>query len=365
MLKVGIKLAQTAYRVAGAAANEAVELAGIQDQVESFGRGLEAVPGVKDAKHIARTVGGYLGRKELPLYKEEAGPNKVGIEQVKLFDKDRSRPIPTTVYYPKDNKKKSPVVVLSHGLAGNSLTYRYLGKHLASYGYTVFQPIHEGSDTKATLTRTPLLAFSNKELVNRMEDVSFVLDEVQKKHFPAAINKHADLEKVALVGHSFGAIEAQALAGVKVKDNDGNLIPVKEDRIDAFVAMSPFGDSFPSHLVGLDTDTYDKVEKPIFYMSGDHDGIFTLGKGPAVHNTAYLRTGSEEKYNLVIADGQHADFAQVLGVEDKGVADMAKSTTLAFLDAQLRHDQKAEKYLNNELPEVAVSRGSTASVPHI
>lgn len=319
----------------------------------------------KVAGFAGRVLDGFRYPKE-PAYKAQTGPYKVDASYTTVVDEKRQRKIPMAVYYPKGLAKKgsSPVVVMSHGLAGNALTYQYYGQHLASHGYTVLQPTHVGSDTKAVLTKSPVFTFTQGELKERVADIQYTLDMVEDrdKRLPAKLTDSADMKNVALAGHSFGAITGAAMAGAEVKDEEGEKIPLGDKRIDAFIAMSPYGDSLPSHLVGLDVGTYGNIEKPILYLSGSKDGLFTLGKGPTVHSGPFQGTGTDEKYHLVIGGTRHAEFAQVIGIFDRRTVEMTESTSTAFLDAYLKKDKAAREYLTDELPAIARTRDSWAFI---
>ncbi len=320
------------------------------DKIKSFGG--RVLKGVSNTK--------------VPAYKAGDGPYKVSARYTSFVDESRQRKIPMAVYYPKGmtKAKSSPVVVMSHGLAGNIATYQYFGKHLASHGYTVLQPTHVGSDTTAVLTKSPVFTFTQGELKQRAADIDFTLDLVENKdkRLPKELTDSADMRRVALAGHSFGGITAVAMAGAEVKDDEGNRVPFQDKRIDAFISMSPYGDSLPSHLLGVDVNTYDKINKPILYLSGDKDGLFTFGKGPTAHSGPFQGTGTDDKYHVVIGGTRHAEFAQVVGLVDRKTVEMTGSTSTAFLDAYLKKDKAAKAYLTEELPAVARTRESWAFI---
>lgn len=320
----------------------------------------------KVAGFAGRVLKGLSSSPKEPAYKAETGPHKVTTKYTTFIDESRQRRIPMAMYYPKGmtEKSSSPVVVMSHGLAGNVATYQYFGHHLASHGYTVLQPTHEGSDTKAVFTKTPLFTFTQGELKQRAADVEYTLDLVENKDkkLPKELTDSADMKRVALAGHSFGGITTVAMAGTDVKDDEGKKIPLKDNRIDAFISMSPYGDSLPSHLLGVDVETYDNINKPILYLSGEKDGLFTFGKGPTVHSGPYQKTATDEKYHVVIGGARHAEFAQVIGLIDSRTAELTESTSTAFLDAYLKKDKAAKEYLTEELPAVARTRKSWAFI---
>jgi len=311
-----------------------------------------------------------INRPEFPTYKQSEKTYDAAIENFDLRDESRDRDVPLTVYYPKNKEEleSSPVVVMSHGLAGNSLTYRYFGQHLAEHGYTVLQPTHVGSDTKSFLLKPSwniiddaLGIFSQQELVDRGRDVSFALDQLAEGRLGEDVQSKVDLENVALAGHSFGALTTQAMAGVTVKDEEGREVPIQDDRFDAFIAMSPYGDSVPTHLLGMDPESYEEIKKPLLTLSGDKDWLFTGTGGPKVHLDTFYGAGSDRKYHVVIGNTFHASFAQVFGTLGP-TKEMTNSTSLAFLDANLKGDEEAQAYLDKDLQRVAASRKSVALV---
>ena len=318
------------------------------------------------AKEVAKRALKGLARPKLPLYGESEGPFGVDIKRLEFKDESRNRDIPLVVYSPKDKEdlEKSPVVVFSHGLAGNQYTYRYFGKHLASHGYTVLQPTHKGSDTTSFVRRPSVKIFSQGELVDRGKDVSFALDLLEQGKLPDDVTSKVDLENVALAGHSFGALTAQAMAGVVVTDRSGREVPIEDDRFDAYIAMSPYGDSLPTHLLGMNPKTYDHIEKPLLTISGDHDRLFTGGEGPRVHRDTFNGASSKHKYHMEIDKTVHASFAQMFGIVGITAA-VTNSTSLAFLDAHLKEKKEAHEYLLKEMPKVARSYNSDAFIgPH-
>lgn len=363
MLKLGIRTLRTATRTALKTTEAVATALGVEEQVEKFQKGVESLPLVKPVTDLAVGAADFVAPEHQPLYKQEAGPHDVGTHRETFVDESRGREVPLTVYYPEESAEKSPVVVVSPGLGGNGATYRYLGKHLASHGYTVLQPTHEGSDTKAVLTN-PLKSYNQGELADRKADLSFSLDLLSEGQLPDEVSENADLEQVALAGHSFGALTAQAMAGVVTRDGEGQELDLKDERFDAFIAMSPFGDSAPTKLLGMDPQTYDQIDQPIMYISGDKDRALVLGKGVQAHRVPYEQTASKDKYFLEVGGAHHLDFGQVFGLADRNTADMTKSTSLAFLDAHLKGEEPAQAYLADDLPGIARSRDSMASVPN-
>jgi predicted dienelactone hydrolase len=127
--------------------------------------------------------------------------------------------IKVDIYKPKQWKTgKTPVVVASHGLASNPEHFADRGKHLASYGYVVAVPQHPGSDliyAKNVLKGTRKEVFDINEFINRPRDISYVIDELQRRN-NSEFGGRLNLNSVGAIGHSFGGYTVLALAGAQI-----------------------------------------------------------------------------------------------------------------------------------------------------
>ncbi|MHC4606558.1 MAG: alpha/beta hydrolase family protein, partial [Planctomycetota bacterium] len=83
--------------------------------------------------------------KKAPAY-DEPGPLKVETKEFKGL-KDRRRDLPIKAHYP-DAKGPFPLVVISHGGAGNWDANKHQAKHLASHGYVVLCTTHPYSNAR-------------------------------------------------------------------------------------------------------------------------------------------------------------------------------------------------------------------------
>src|SRR5258706_5091798 len=106
-----------------------------------------------------------------------------------------------------------PVIIFSHGLGGSREGGALWGRHWASHGYIVVHLQHIGSDEAVWKDKKPHDAVgSMKRAMNlensrlRIGDVKFALDEMARlRDAGAAPFKHADLARIGMSGHSFGA----------------------------------------------------------------------------------------------------------------------------------------------------------------
>ena len=285
-------------------------------------------------------------------------------------DGNRERVLPLKVRLP-DGADSVPLVIFSHGLGGSREGGKAWGEHWSANGYLVIHLQHPGSDDalwkgpgegapKQRLAR----GATAEQLLGRVDDVRFVLDEISrlrtKADAPAWI-KRADLTRIAMTGHSFGALTTMALAGVRYP---GPIKTLAEPRIKAFIAFSP-------SVQGLKRswpERYGEMARPFLSVTGTIDGD-VMSTGSNAKNRAALFDAQPvgDKYRVIFDGGDHAVFgggnwrdgawmSAVTG-DSKNVTDAATAAiirehtqriTLQFLDAYLRGDVKAKAWLGND-----------------
>jgi predicted dienelactone hydrolase len=136
--------------------------------------------------------------------------------KLQLFDKSRQREMDVLLVQPQRWREgKTPVIIFSHGLASRPDDFEDDAKQLASYGYVVALPRHSGSDFNQM--QEMLQGFSREifkvdEFINRPLDVSYVIDELEKRN-RGEFNGRLNLKNVGVMGHSFGGYTALAVAG--------------------------------------------------------------------------------------------------------------------------------------------------------
>ncbi|MDJ0844055.1 MAG: alpha/beta hydrolase [Crocosphaera sp.] len=139
--------------------------------------------------------------------------------RLRLFDESRQREFEVLLVQPQRWREgKIPVIVFSHGLASRPDDFEEDAQQLASYGYVVALPQHPGSDFNQL--QEMLQGFSREivkvdEYVNRPQDVSYVIDELERRN-RGEFEGRLDLDNVGVMGHSFGGYTALALAGAKL-----------------------------------------------------------------------------------------------------------------------------------------------------
>ncbi len=125
------------------------------------------------------------------------------------------------IYLPKvPERRPLPVIVFSHGLGADRLSYQYLAQHLASHGFVVAVPEHPGSNAEqliALLNGQADEVADPTEFVDRPLDIKFLLDELgRRSQSDPLYYRRLNLQQVGVIGHSFGGYTALALAGAKL-----------------------------------------------------------------------------------------------------------------------------------------------------
>ena len=157
----------------------------------------------------------------LPFDATQPRSGRVEEFTLNLDDKGRNRKLPVDIYWSKAATVEKPVIVFTHGLGSVRTELQYLARHLASYGFVVAAVEHPGSNqansNAAIEGKTRLL--QPQEFLQRPQDISFVIDELEK------LNKIADnplkgklaTNKVMVVGYSFGGGTALSVAGARLQ----------------------------------------------------------------------------------------------------------------------------------------------------
>lgn len=322
------------------------------------------------------------GARAQDLYEATPGPYPVQKQDLDWRDEARQRDVPVRLYVPqtrsgagpysrdvcvpgKDGKPGEPVppgpfavIVFSHGMGASRQTYGYICEHLASHGYLVVAPTHIGSDTSAIREELaqhrrdgargkrdlPLVVENTADpenLKNRPLDVAFVLDRIGKDK---ELCKLADLSRVGVAGHSFGAHTAMEVAGMTVELPARPRASFRDARVKAAVAMSPQG----AGAMGVVRESWKGVAVPVLFLTGTKD----YGQGERAadwRREAFDAIKGVDEYLLVLKDATHFTFAQGPGMglraEHAREAAMIKAATTAFFDAYVKGDARAKAWL--------------------
>lgn len=247
------------------------------------------------------------------------------------------RAFPVDLYLP-ERESPAPIVVISHGLGSNRYSYQYLAQHLAGHGFAVIVPEHQGSNAEriqALLTGQADQVAESAEFINRTQDIQLILDNLaQQAQTQSELIGRLDFETIGVVGQSFGGYTALALAGATLnfdhldsmcpsteqietgRDRSLNLslllqcraldlaatqtdslqLSLKDERIDAVIAINPIG----SAIFG--PDGIDDIDIPVMMMTGSAD-IVAPTLWEQVYPFSWLQT--PEKFLVTMHRGTH------------------------------------------------------------
>jgi predicted dienelactone hydrolase len=285
------------------------------------------------------------------------------------------------LYQPKSDwtpstlrERPLPVIAISHGMASNRQTFAYLAKHLASHGFAVAVIEHEDMSLakfdRVLAGRESFPGANN--LIDQPLDISYVLDRLEAE-------TNLDLERVGLVGQSFGGYSALALSGgtlipeanatecqsenyadvlldlsslAKCTFNQHYQDPVKlrDPRVKAVIAINPMAKIFGS--AGMS-----QIETPTMIISGSNDLIMPP-VAEQIEPFSWLNNNLE-KYLVLVKPATHFSFLQeglgVLPVPDEVVGPRpiyaypaVKTLSTAFFQDYLFQQSQAQTYLRSD-----------------
>ena len=231
-------------------------------------------------------------------------------------DPERQRNVPVRLRWPDENRFAGPwpVVIFSHGLGGTREGGSVWGEAWTDAGFVVVHVQHTGSDLNAVrgVTRTftdqrALRTLTTPEqLMARLLDVSFVLNEIEKRHSAKQDLWHmVRPTQVGLAGHSFGAHTTMGMAGQRYPGFEG----VLEPRLASFIAFSP---TVP--LVGSAQRAFERLSRPLLSITGTRDSdVVGVGATPEKRKAVFAALPSGDKAHLVLMDADHMTFAGQVG----------------------------------------------------
>ncbi|MBL7491785.1 dienelactone hydrolase family protein [Frankia sp. AgB1.9] len=260
---------------------------------------------------------------------DELGGHGVGYQTVTIVDEFRNRTLTTAVWYPSEarlprpggtaggsvnpasyeiaprvgiqsrvavadapvERGRFPLVVISHGSAGNRVQLASLAEVLASHGYVVAAPDHPGdtmADFAAGRDESQIGEASDRPL-----DVSAVIDWMlcPDREFGPVLNP----DQVAVVGFSFGGLTA-------LVSPVGFVHAPGDPRVRVVVAISPASEVLPAGVVA-------RIRVPTLLIGGTVDPLT-----PIEHNadqTFGELTSAPDRLEVRVPQGTHNSFTDL------------------------------------------------------
>jgi predicted dienelactone hydrolase len=326
---------------------------------------------VQVAEASPRPIGNTSIFAQMPDLRKP-GPVGYSKQSLMLNDIRRSRTIPVDLYLPQLSGGSAPVIVISHGLGSDRMTFAYLATHLASYGFAVAVPEHPGSNAQQVQALINGLAnevTAPAELIDRPSDIKFLLDELGRS-FGGQLN----LQKVGVLGQSFGGYTSLALIGAKInfeqlrKDcapssDSLNLslllqcralalppiqYPLQDERVKAAIAINPVG----STIFGQ--SQISQIQVPLMLVSASNDTV-APALAEQIEPFTWLKTPN--KYLVLLQNGTHFSTlaestggvplpAQAIGPRPDIAQDYMKALSLAFFETYVANNPDYRVYLS-------------------
>lgn len=276
-------------------------------------------------------------------------------------DEARKREIPVLVYLPAGTNA-APVVLFSHGLGGTRHGSAFLGRHWAARGYAAVFMQHPGSDDSVwrgqpaggRMARMEAAASAENFLL-RVRDVPAVIDQlgVWNTGKDPLLRRRFDTDRIAMTGHSFGAVTTQAVSGQTLAGAD----LCTDRRIKAAVIFSPSG---PRR--GGAEKAFGAVTLPWLLMTGTEDVSRIGGIDVASRLSVFPALPPGGKYEVVLDGAQHSAFTERAlpgegGKRNPNHHRVILALSTAFLDAWLKGDADAKAWLDGDGPRGVMEKG--------
>jgi predicted dienelactone hydrolase len=297
-----------------------------------------------------------------------SGPHKVQtVEGIILEDKNRQKDLPVAACLP-EKADKCPVIVFSHGAGGSHHYLLPLARFWASHGYVCLLPTHGdsvmlrggGDFDRPRLRRASDPLTDWKTWQDRPRDVSFLLDSLAElEDRVSALKGKMEAARIGVAGHSLGAYTAQLAAGATIDLPGGEKGRSFADaRIRAVLLLSGQGVG----QQGLTESSWQKLKLPMMSVTGSLDPG-AKGQPPEWRMDPFKHSPPGDKYQLFIEGAQHNSFTGgpgpgIASGDPSVVFDHVKTSTLAFWNAYLKHDESAKHYLQSD----ALERSSKKTV---
>jgi predicted dienelactone hydrolase len=311
-------------------------------------------------------------------------------QTLSLVNQKSDRTLNVDFYRPVVQQNVSvPLIVISPGFGADKSNFSYLGEHLASYGFAVAILNHPGSDRQNLqnfLAGTTRELVEAEELINRPQDITYLLDELQRQEQsnPSSLGT-LNLEQVGVIGHSLGAYAGLTLAGAKPNikglqqhcPGDRTTISfdwfnpsqqlqclasqlsshenyqLSDNRIKAIFAINPIGSSIFGEA------ELNKLQIPVAFVAGSND-IIAPPLLEQIEPFSWL--GSHDKYLLLINQGSHTydssnTFSRLVSsTSDESfnphlAREYFQAMSLAFMKTHLVNSPQYRSFLSNDYAE--------------
>ena len=185
-----------------------------------------------------------------------------------------------------------PIIVFAHGFGSSADGYAPLANFWAAHGFVVIQPTFLDSRALGLSPEDPRTPSIWRF---RVEDTKRVLDSLDliEASVPG-LEGHVDRNRVAAVGHSYGAQTTGILLGARVVTPDGSLgEDMSDPRVKVGVLLSATGrggedlSPFAAEHFPFMNPSFAEMTTPTLVVAGDRDDSPLSVRGPDWFTDAY------------------------------------------------------------------------------
>lgn len=266
-----------------------------------------------------------------------------------LTDLSRNRRIRYRIRYPKDFTGAAAVVLLCQGGLGGEDGHTMFPDLATAYARLGFLAVNVGHLPSAS---------EMQHRYDRPLDVSFVIDALARVAaaargtpwdaeealpLPTDFAGAPDVDHIGVLGHSYGAFSAHAVAGVELGPTMG-IRNFRDPRVDAIVAIAPQGkDRYGCFDKGSDNNSWKEVTIPSYLLLADHDlpewRRQPFDRYPAVGDK-FLTIGKDQDHASIAGWRAPVDVRRLLDLNTalffhtylRGGAGRRRIGTLAWID---------------------------------
>jgi pimeloyl-ACP methyl ester carboxylesterase len=232
----------------------------------------------------------------------------VSVNPVVLSAPERGEELRVRVSTPATGSQL-PIIVFAHGFGSSLDGYAPLVNFWAAHGFVVIQPTFLDSRTLGLSPedpRTPLIWRV------RVQDIKRILDQLDliEDSLPG-LKGRLDRNRIAAVGHSYGAQTTGMLLGARVIGPDGTLgEDMSDPRIKAGVLLSAAGrggddlSPFEAEHFPFMSPNFAEMTTPTLVVAGDKDDSPLSVRGPDWFTDAYFLSPGPKSL-LTLFDAEH------------------------------------------------------------
>jgi predicted dienelactone hydrolase len=276
-----------------------------------------------------------------------------------------------------------PLVAFSHGFGGHRRQTTFLCTHLASHGYVVAAVDHTGNTVFDVMQAVMALqmggampdpiALVNEFIEARPLDIEFMLDQVVDGG-AGDLASRIDRERIGMTGHSFGGWTTLA-------------VTARDRRIRAALPLAPAGGESPLPVDPLRAALNFNWGRdvPTLFLVADQDSLLPLpgmrellARTPATKKMVALQNADhmhfcdrvEEVHELFRMMPPPGDFERIAKTV-RPIAELcpgehayvfARGLGLAHMDAYLKSDESAARFLAGDIRAALADRGVSVEI---